>query len=354
MARNRDAIHILRGSYEKIINIKPEAGQPLYDKKNNILYIGDGEKSPNGGLKALNVANRAITSAKINVGGVEEVNLHEDAVTTTKIADRNITSIKIGLGQVKTDNLDSKVVKSENIDDAAVKTSNIAYQAVTTAKLGTASVTLEKVDATDELGRGLGSKFVTRDTDQTIRGAKLFILSGASPNEPKTAINYSGIRIYDTTGGSTLYSDSAITKYGSTSTAYVINLPTKNGTLALTSDTVNMSGDQTGIAGNKSFTGNLSTNGNITANVFYATSDKRLKENIVDYKPEKSILDIPVKEYSFIGDDKKHIGFIAQDLQEIFPELVTEGTDGYLAIEESKLIYLLIDEVKKLKEKVGD
>lgn len=353
MARNRDAIHILRGSYENIINIKPEAGQPLYDRTNNILYIGDGEKSPNGGLKALNVANRAITSAKINVGGVEAVNLHEDAVTTTKIADRNITSIKIGLGQVKTDNLDSKAVKSENIDDAAVKTSNIAYQAVTTAKLGTASVTLEKVDATDELGRGLGSKFVTIDTDQTIRGAKLFILYGTSPNEPKTAINYSGITVSANQSIATHYSDSAITRISGNSN-YTINLPTKAGILALTSDTVNISGNQTGIAGNKSFTGNLSTTGNITANAFYATSDRRLKENIVDYKPAKSILDIPVKEYNFIGDDKKHIGFIAQDLQKAFPELVTERTDGYLSIEESKLIYLLIDEVKKLKEKVGD
>ena len=353
MARNRDAIHILRGSSENIINIKPEAGQPLYDKQNNILYIGDGEKSPNGGLKALNVANGAITSVKIAEGGVNEINLHEGAVTTTKIADRNITSIKIGLGEVKTDNLDSKAVKSENIDDEAVKTINIDDQAVTTAKLGTASVTLEKVDATDELSRGLGSKFVTRDTNQTIRGTKLFILDGVSLNDPKTAINYSGITVSANQSIATHYSDSAITRSNGDS-HYTIDLPTKAGTLALTSDTVNMSGNQTGIAGNKSFTGNLSTTGNITANAFYATSDRRLKENIVDYKPAKSILDIPVKEYNFIGDDKKHIGFIAQDLQKVFPELVTERTDGYLSIEESKLIYLLIDEVKKLKEKVGD
>lgn len=351
MARNRDAIHILRGS--SIGGIIPEAGQPLYDKTKNILYIGDGKKSPNGELKALNVADRAITSAKINVGGVEEVNLHENAVTTTKIADRNITSIKIGLGQVKTDNLDSKAVKSENIDDGEVKTSNIDDQAVTTAKLGTASVTLEKVDATDELSHGLGSKFVTRDTDQTISGTKIFILDGVSLNKPKTAINYSGITVSVNQSVATHYSESAITRSDGNSSC-AIHLPTKSGTLALTSDTVNMSGNQTGIAGNKSFTGNLSTDGNITANTFYATSDRRLKENIVDYKPEKSILDIPVKEYNFIGDDKKHIGFIAQDLQKVFPELVTERTDGYLSIEESKLIYLLIDEVKKLKEKVGD
>lgn len=353
MARNRDAIHILRGSSENIINIKPEAGQPLYDKTNNILYIGDGEKSPNDELKALNVADRAITSVKIAVGGVEEINLHKDAVTTTKIADRNITSIKIGFGEVKTDNLDSKAVKSGNIDDEAVNTDNIADWAVTTVKLGAASVTLEKVDASDESGRGLSSKFVTRDTNQTISGSKEFITHIVSLNEHKTTINYSGITVFATQSTNTRYSHSAITRRNDNSN-YTINLPTKAGTLALTSDTVNMSGDQTGIAGNKSFTGNLSTDGNITAHTFYATSDRRLKENIVDYKPEKSILDIPVKEYNFIGDDKKHIGFIAQDLQKVFPELVTERADGYLSIEESKLIYLLIDEVKKLKEKVGD
>lgn len=93
----------------------------------------------------------------------------------------------------------------------------------------------------------------------------------------------------------------------------------------------------------------------VSAGTFVATSDKRLKENITPYTCEKSILELPVYTYNFIADDTKtkHIGCIAQELQEICPELVKEDEKGYLSINESKLVYLLLDEVKKLKAEVN-
>ena len=92
----------------------------------------------------------------------------------------------------------------------------------------------------------------------------------------------------------------------------------------------------------------------ITATQFNATSDIRKKTAIQDYKCNKSILDLPIKEFEFIGDEThtKHIGCIAQDLQEICPEIVHEGKDGYLSIEETKLVYLLLQEVKELKKEL--
>ena len=94
----------------------------------------------------------------------------------------------------------------------------------------------------------------------------------------------------------------------------------------------------------------------LTATTFYATSDKRLKENIIPYACNKSILDLPVYEYNFIKDPvkTKHIGCLAQDLQEVCPELVCTEADGYLTINESKIVYLLLDEVKKLKAEVEE
>ena len=102
------------------------------------------------------------------------------------------------------------------------------------------------------------------------------------------------------------------------------------------------------------FNDTLTCNQQIKATSFYATSDKRLKENIVDYVPENSILDLPIKEFDFKSDGSHHIGCIAQDLQKICPELVQEGEDGYLSIEESKLVYLLLNEVKLLKAEVEE
>lgn len=106
-----------------------------------------------------------------------------------------------------------------------------------------------------------------------------------------------------------------------------------------------------------------STNGNITAangvmtaQSFNAKSDKRLKENIEKYSPKQSVLDLPVYSYNFIKDTNKtqHIGCLAQDLQKICPEIVHEGDDGFLSIEENKLVYLLLEEVKQLNKKVKE
>lgn len=107
--------------------------------------------------------------------------------------------------------------------------------------------------------------------------------------------------------------------------------------------------------------GNISFNKNnitgitkIQAKTFDAISDMRKKTAIQDYICKKSILDLPVKEFEFIDDEThtKNIGCIAQDLQKICPEIVHEDKDGYLSIEETKLVYLLLQEVKELKKEL--
>lgn len=100
----------------------------------------------------------------------------------------------------------------------------------------------------------------------------------------------------------------------------------------------------------------MDSTGNISAQSFNAKSDKRLKENIEKYSTKQSVLDLPVYSYNFINDTNKtqHIGCLAQDLQKICPEIVKEDDRGYLSIEENKIVYLLLDEVKKLKERVDE
>ena len=99
---------------------------------------------------------------------------------------------------------------------------------------------------------------------------------------------------------------------------------------------------------------NESGDGRIVACGFGTSSDFRLKQNIKSYKAEKSILDLDVKEFEYINDatHKKHIGAIAQDVKEICPEIVYEDANGYLNIEENKLVYLLLNEVKELKKEI--
>ena len=94
--------------------------------------------------------------------------------------------------------------------------------------------------------------------------------------------------------------------------------------------------------------------GALTATSFNATSDARLKKNFTEYTSDKSILDLPVYRFDFIDGPDNQIGCKAQDLQEICPELVTENTSGYLSVKESKLVYLLLEEVKKLRQELND
>ena len=42
-----------------------------------------------------------------------------------------------------------------------------------------------------------------------------------------------------------------------------------------------------------------------------------------------------------------HFGFIAQDVRDIFPELVREEKDGFLGLEYQSLIPLLVEQVKR-------
>ena len=72
------------------------------------------------------------------------------------------------------------------------------------------------------------------------------------------------------------------------------------------------------------------SNGNVVNqnNSYGSTSDIKLKENITDATPKlQDLLKVKVKNYNFIGDDKKQIGVVAQELEEIFPSMIEESND---------------------------
>ena len=99
--------------------------------------------------------------------------------------------------------------------------------------------------------------------------------------------------------------------------------------------------------------------------VSFYSSDRRLKENIkpiddalvkldkingvtFDWKP----LNEDEKRYIH-GNEGHDVGVIAQEIEEILPELVeTRKASGYKAVKYDKLTALLIQAVKELHEKV--
>lgn len=97
-------------------------------------------------------------------------------------------------------------------------------------------------------------------------------------------------------------------------------------------------------------------NNQIQANSFLSTSDQRLKTNIQPfvYSTNKTILDLPIYKYDFTNGLTNQIGCLAQDLQKICPELVSTNEQGFLSINESKIVFLLLQEIQKLKIQIDN
>jgi len=100
----------------------------------------------------------------------------------------------------------------------------------------------------------------------------------------------------------------------------------------------------------------LSVKGDIIA--YGSPSDERYKENI---KPIESALDKAVKlqgvtfdwkESDSILDIKEDIGFIAQDVQKVVPELVRENEDGKLSLRYQGVTPILLEAIKELKAEI--
>ena len=94
----------------------------------------------------------------------------------------------------------------------------------------------------------------------------------------------------------------------------------------------------------------LTVNGSITN-----PSDMKLKENIVRLSDENknNIRQLQPVEYNYKSDDNKrtHFGFIAQEMEKIYPNLVKENCRGK-TVNYIELIPLLIDKINSLETEV--
>jgi len=87
-----------------------------------------------------------------------------------------------------------------------------------------------------------------------------------------------------------------------------------------------------------------------TNNSYTGISDVSLKENIVDASPQlDDIMAMRVRSYNLKSTGARHIGVIAQELEETSPELVKTGEDGLKSV---KYSIMYMKAVKALQEAV--
>ena len=103
--------------------------------------------------------------------------------------------------------------------------------------------------------------------------------------------------------------------------------------------------------------GNFVAKGDITA--FGTVSDRNRKENIVKIENAlDKVSQISGYTFNYIGDDTPMTGVIAQELEEVLPEVVyeTEMPDGTQskAVRHGNIVGLLIESIKELKAEIEE
>ena len=117
------------------------------------------------------------------------------------------------------------------------------------------------------------------------------------------------------------------------------------------------------------FQGNVKITGALTTNMVTQTSDARLKENIFSISKEigKDILALNPVSFKYAKDSlyywyqdsaeavtHTHYGLVAQEVKEVFPDLVYEDGNGMLSVNYLEIIPLLISTVKEQEARITE
>ena len=96
------------------------------------------------------------------------------------------------------------------------------------------------------------------------------------------------------------------------------------------------------------------TAGVITATDFNATSDAQLKENVVPAPGLEMLMQVNPVGFNWKATSVKSYGVIAQELEQILPELVQTDDKGFKSVSYIPLIAMLIESVQQLNGQVAD
>jgi hypothetical protein len=210
-------------------------------------------------------------------------------------------------------------------------------------QVGAAGIEASKVNSTDG-DYGFNMLFYTRQNGSSL-AEKMRITSGGEVVIGGTNTTGSGLTVYSSGVGNTGIEIRTTATSGNNVVQY----------------------NRMAVAGTTSnylFAGQDSTqdkiyiygNGNVVNrnNSYGAISDIKLKENISDTTSKLAdLLKVKVRNYNLIGDDKKQIGVIAQELETIFPSMVeVDGKTGMKQVKYSVFVPMLIKAIQELNDKI--
>lgn len=95
----------------------------------------------------------------------------------------------------------------------------------------------------------------------------------------------------------------------------------------------------------------LHVNGAVAAAAFYYVSDEKLKTNVSEIKnPLDKIIQLRGVNFTWKKEKTKDIGFIAQEVEKVFPALVDKDKEGSMVVKYGNIVAVVVEAIKELKE----
>jgi hypothetical protein len=109
------------------------------------------------------------------------------------------------------------------------------------------------------------------------------------------------------------------------------------------------------ITGNVEVTGNINATEYITSPYFYTYSDRNLKSEIEEIQNSLDTLNkLQGVSFVFNSTGEKSFGLIAQDVEEILPEIVHTNSSGIKTIVYDSIIAFLIESIKEQQKQIDE
>lgn len=123
-------------------------------------------------LGTTQIADKAVTTEKLENESVTTDKLDAASVTTDKVADANITTSKLADSSVETEKINNKAVTTDKLNDGAVVNSKLSPNAVTSEKIKDESIITEKLNDRAVTTEKVEEKAITNPKlgDQSVDG----------------------------------------------------------------------------------------------------------------------------------------------------------------------------------------
>jgi len=278
----------------------------------------------NGSIDAVHIASNSITATQLAANCVGASELADNSVGAANIIANSITAGDIAPNAIGASELNSNIVNSEHYVDRSIDAVHIATGTITANELAANSVAASEIAASavgaSELnvsGNGTTSQYLRSDGDGT--------MSWVTPPDTNTDTNttYSADGNYGMTlSGTSFRLEDDRRRNSSTTDVYSGNTHD----FTLYDATIGIRWYTAGAEDMRlTDAGDLHVDGNITA---YSTtiSDERLKTDISTLEnPIDKIMQIRGVEFTRIKDGIRSAGVIAQELEVVLPQAITES-----------------------------